>query len=58
MDQLVVSLAEAAIISTLDANSRYWQDEIEDWDQDELATGSHHALYWFIRMPFRFQHAP
>lgn len=42
------SVNKAAVFSTLDANSGYWQMEIDENSGDESAFASHHELFEFI----------
>lgn len=42
------SLAAAAVLSTLDANSGYWKIEIHKADRDKTASTSQGRLYRFI----------
>ena len=58
MDECMDSLGTAKTFSTLDANSGYWQVEIDPKDRDKTAFTSHHGLYRFIRMPFGLKNAP
>lgn len=52
IDEWGVSLGEAAIFSTLHANSGYWQFKIDETDRDKAAFASHQGLFLFIRMLF------
>lgn len=54
---LIDSPGEAAFVLTLDANSRYWQIEIEGSDRDKSAFTSHRGLNQFFCMPFRLWNA-
>lgn len=45
-------IGEAAIFSTLDAKSGYWQIEIEKLDLYRTAFTSHQGRYRFFCMPF------
>lgn len=58
MDECTDSLGEAAIISILPENSGYWRTEIEDANQDKLASTSHHGPYGLICKPFGIRQAP
>lgn len=44
VDEFIESLSEAAIYSTLVANSRYWNLEIEKPHREEIAFASHRGL--------------
>lgn len=44
-EKCIDSLGDATVFSTLDANSGYWQVEIEESDRDKTAFTSHHGLY-------------
>lgn len=50
----MISLGDAAVFSTLDANSAYWQVGIKETDQNK----SCHGLYRFEQRPFRLNNAP
>lgn len=50
VDEWFDSLDKDAIFSTLDANSEYWQIDIEKSDVDETSLASHRALYLFIHV--------
>lgn len=52
LDQCKDSLVDAAIFTTIDANSGYCEVEIDEADRDRTTFTSHHGLYRFIRMPF------
>lgn len=45
-------------ISVRDANSGYWQIDINERDCDETTFPLHYGLYRFIRMPFGLKSAP
>lgn len=49
---------EAAVSSTGDAFSWYWQVEIKDEDQYKTASNSLHGLHRFARMPSGLRNAP
>lgn len=57
MDECIDSLGEAAIFSTLGAQSGYWLVGIDAADRDKLASTSHHALYRFLCMLFGLKSA-
>lgn len=44
LDEVVGSLDEAAIFSTLAASSRYWQANIDKAKKEKTAFASHHRL--------------
>jgi Reverse transcriptase (RNA-dependent DNA polymerase) len=58
MDESIDSLGDAAIFSTLDCNSGYWQIPINEEDRDKTTFTSHVGAYRFIRMPFGLCNAP
>lgn len=58
MDECIDSLGEAAVFPKVDADGGYWQDEIENEDQDKKIFPSHHGLYRFVWMPFQLWNAP
>lgn len=58
MEACIDLLGNATIISTLDANSRYWKVEIAEEDRDKTAFTSHYGLFHFTRMPFGLKNDP
>lgn len=58
MNEGIIYLGETKIFSTYTANSRYWQLEIEDENQDKTAFSFHQNLYRFLRIPFGLKNAP
>lgn len=58
MDQCVDSFREVTAFSTLAANSRYFQTEVDRRDCDETAFKSRNYLYSFTRMPFGLPNDP
>lgn len=58
MDKGIDYLGDAAVFSTLDANSGYWQMEIGECDRDKFLFTSYHGRYRFIGMPFGLRNAP
>lgn len=52
MDEFIDSLGKAAVFSTLDANSDYWQVNVVEVHRDKKAFSSHQGLYRFLRMAF------
>lgn len=47
MDDCMDWLASGTIVSTLDANRRYWQVEVAEEDRNKAAHTSHHGLFGF-----------
>ena len=58
MDECIDSLGEAAIFSTLDCNSGYWQIPLSKRDREKTAFVCHSGLYEYLRMPFGLRNAP
>ena len=58
MDECIDSLGDAEIFTSLDANSGYWQIEMDAATKDRSAFVSHHGMYQFVRMPFGLRNAP
>jgi transposase InsO family protein len=58
MDECIDSLGEAAIFTTLDCNSGYWQIPVDPADRDKTTFTSHYGIYRFIRLPFGLRNAP
>ena len=58
MDECIDSLEEAAIFTTLDCNSGYWQIPVDPADRDKTTFTSHYGIYRFIRLPFGLRNAP
>lgn len=52
MNKFFDALGEAAVSATLDANSGYWQEKVEDPDQNKTTFASHYELYRFVQIPF------
>jgi hypothetical protein len=52
MDECIDSLGEAAIVTTLDCNSGYWQIQVDQADRDKTTFTSQYGVYRFIRLPF------
>lgn len=50
MDECISSLGEAQVFSTLNANIRYWQIEVEESDKEKKAFTYHLGLHQFTRM--------
>jgi hypothetical protein len=58
MDECIDSLGKAAIFTTLDCNSGYWQIPVDPSDRDKTTFTSHYGIYRFIRLPFGLRNAP
>jgi transposase InsO family protein len=58
MDECIDSLGDAAIFTTLDCNSGYWQIPVHPPDRDKTTFTSHHGTYRFRRLPFGLRNAP
>ena len=58
MDECLDSLGDAKIFSTLDANTGYWQVEIDEQSRSMTTFSSHWGVYRFKRMPFGLRNAP
>ncbi len=58
MDECIDSLGDAQIFTLLDANSGYWQIELDEDARDLTAFVSHHGLFRYKRMPFGLKNAP
>lgn len=52
MDDCIDTLGEAAVFSTIDNISAYWQVGVEEADRGYTAFTSHHGQYRFVQMPF------
>lgn len=50
--ECIYLLGEANLIFSFDANSRYWQTEIEDNNVNKTTFSSHHRVYRLVKMPF------
>jgi hypothetical protein len=57
MDECIDSLVEAAIFTTLDCNSGYWQIPVDPADRDKTTFTSHYGICRFIRLPFGLRNA-
>ena len=57
-DDCIDSLGDAAVFSTLDCNSGYWQIPMSVEDMDKTAFVSHLGTYRYKRMPFGLKNAP
>ena len=58
MDDCIDSLGEAAVFTTLDANSGYWQVPIREEDQELTSFVCHRGVFKYLRMPFGLSNAP
>ena len=58
MDDCIDSLGEAAVFTTLDAYSGYWQVPIRKEDQELTSFTCHRGTYKYLRMPFGLSNAP
>jgi Reverse transcriptase (RNA-dependent DNA polymerase) len=58
MDECIDSLGDAAVFTTLDCNSGYWQIPVHPRDRDKTTFTSHYGLYQFRRLTFGLQNAP
>lgn len=57
MDECIDSLGKAAVVSTLNANSGYWQVEVDEANKDRNGFTLPHRNYRFIRMQFELGNA-
>lgn len=57
-DEYVVSLDEAKLFLTLDADSEYWQIKLDYENVDKTAFVTHDRLLCNTRIPFRLMSAP
>jgi Reverse transcriptase (RNA-dependent DNA polymerase) len=58
LDECIDSLGDAVVLSTLDANSGYWQVSMHPDDRDKTTFTCHVGTFRFKRMPFGFRNAP
>ena len=58
MDECIDSLGDAAVFTTLDCNSGYWQIPVHPEDKDKTTFTSHYGIYRFLRLPFGLRNAP
>lgn len=58
VEEWIDLLGKATIFSTLDANNKCWQIEIDDGNKAKTAFKSHHSLHCFARKPFKLRNAP
>lgn len=52
------SIEYAVVFFALDANSGYWQVDVDKTDRDRMEFISRHGLYRFVRVPFRSKNSP
>ena len=58
MDDCLDSLGDAAVFTTLDCNSGYWQVPIAPEDMDKTIFTTHLGTFRHLRMPFGLRNAP
>jgi Reverse transcriptase (RNA-dependent DNA polymerase) len=58
MDECIDSLGDAAVFTTLDFNSGYWQIPVYPEDRYKTVFTSHYGRYQFRRLPFGLRNAP
>ena len=58
VQEILESLAGAAVFTTLDLNSGYWQVQMDQASQDKTAFVCKHGLFQFKVMPFGLKNAP
>ncbi len=58
VDDILDSLANAQLFSTLDLACGYWQVEVEPEDREKTTFATNHGLYEFRVMPFGLSNAP
>ena len=58
IDDMLDSLSEARVFSTLDLASGFWQVEVERASQEKTAFITHHGLFEFEKMLFGLSNAP
>ena len=58
MDDCLDSLGDAAVFTTLDCNSGYWQVPIAPEDRDKTTFTTHLGTFRHLRMPFGLRNAP
>ena len=52
IDDMLDSLSEAYVFSTLDLASGFWQVEVEETSQEKIAFITRHGLFEFEKIPF------
>ena len=58
LDDCIDSLVDAAVFTTLDCNSGYWQIPAAPEDRDKNTFRTHIGTYRHLRMPFGLKGAP
>ena len=58
MDECIDSLGDAAVFTSLDAYSGYWQVAIKPEDRKKYAFICHSGHFQYVRMPFGLTNAP
>lgn len=58
MDDCIDFLGDAAVFSTLDCNSGYWQIPVAEEDKDKTTFVCHEGAYRYVRLPFGLSNAP
>lgn len=58
MDECIDLLWRSIVFGTLNTNSVYWQEEIDEEDRDETVFTSYHGLYHFVCMPCKLENDP
>ena len=59
IDDMLDSLSETCVFSTLDLASGFWQVEVKERaSQEKTAFITHHSLFEFEKMPFGLTNAP
>jgi hypothetical protein len=58
MDECIGTLGDAALFTTLDCNSGYWQIPVDPPDRDKTTYTSHYGTYRFRRLPYGIRNAP
>ena len=58
MDDCLDSLGDAAVLTTLECNSGYWQIPVAPEDRDKTTFTTHMGTFRHLRMPFRLHGAP
>jgi hypothetical protein len=58
MEEFIDSLVNAAIFTTIDCNSCYWQITVHPPDRDKTTFTSQHGTYRCRRFPFGLRNSP
>ena len=58
MDDGIDSLGDAAVFTTLDCNSGYWQIPVAPKDRDKITFTTYMGMFRHLRMPFGLKGAP